>query len=204
MGRRESRIQLLEAAVREICTKGYSATTVDDICRAAGLTKGSFFYHFKSKEALAVEAAGSFAMRASRVIADAPYRSLADPLDRVLGYVEYRASMLRGTLSEFTCMLGTMVQETYETHPAIRAACERGLWAHAAEVTADIELAKERYAPHAAWTSQSLGLHIQAVLQGSFVLAKATGGPEAAVVCVEHLQPYLEMLFTPLREGVRS
>jgi AcrR family transcriptional regulator len=34
---------------------GYTATTVDEICTAAGLTKGAFFHHFPSKEALAAE-----------------------------------------------------------------------------------------------------------------------------------------------------
>lgn len=200
----ESKTKLLDAAVRVFRSKGYSATSVDDVCRAAELTKGSFFYHFKSKEELAVGAAEHFAAMASRLFTAAPYRTLADPLDRVLGYVEFRASMLHGTPSEFTCLLGTMVQEAHETHPAIRAACEREICAHAADVAADIELAKQKYAPHSAWTAQSLGLHVQAVLQGSFVLAKAKGGPDAAADCVEHLQRYLEMLFTPSREGVRS
>jgi TetR/AcrR family transcriptional repressor of nem operon len=40
-----------------------------------------------------------------------------------------------------------------------------------------------------------LGLHTQAVLLGAFILAKAKGGPEAAVECVLHLRRYLELLF---------
>ena len=32
-----------------------------------------------------------------------------DPLERLLGYVEFRKSILEGTLPEFTCLLGTLV-----------------------------------------------------------------------------------------------
>jgi TetR/AcrR family transcriptional regulator, transcriptional repressor for nem operon len=41
-----------------IRSKGYSAATIEDICQTAGLTKGSFLHHFKSKEELALAAAG--------------------------------------------------------------------------------------------------------------------------------------------------
>ena len=52
-----SKTKLLEAALQVIRTKGYAATTVDDICEQAGVTKGSFFHHFKSKDELALSAA---------------------------------------------------------------------------------------------------------------------------------------------------
>ena len=45
----ESKLRLLNAALKVVRAKGYAATTVDDICQAAGVTKGSFFHHFKSK-----------------------------------------------------------------------------------------------------------------------------------------------------------
>jgi TetR/AcrR family transcriptional repressor of nem operon len=50
--RHESKNRFLNAAVHVIRAKGYSATRIEDICEAAGLTKGSFFHHFDSKEAL--------------------------------------------------------------------------------------------------------------------------------------------------------
>ena len=51
-----ARHKLLDAALALIRTKGYAATTVDDICTAAAVTKGAFFHHFKSKEALGIAA----------------------------------------------------------------------------------------------------------------------------------------------------
>jgi TetR/AcrR family transcriptional repressor of nem operon len=193
--RPNARDRLLDAAMQVIRAQGYSATTVDDICSAAGLTKGAFFHHFSSKEDLAVAAAGHFSEMAERLFAAAPYRELADPLDRLLGYIDFRSAILSGPIREFTCLLGTMVQEAYETHPAIRLACDTYISAHAAEVAKDIEDAKARYAPQAQWSAPSLALYTQAVLQGAFILAKARGGPEAARDAVSHLRRYVEFLF---------
>ncbi|MBV8889219.1 MAG: TetR/AcrR family transcriptional regulator [Alphaproteobacteria bacterium] len=197
----ESKTRLLEAALLTFRTNGYAATTIDDVCGAAGLTKGSFFYHFKSKEELALGAAEHFAAAARDLFAGAPYHLAPDPLQRLLGYVDLRKALLQGRLPEFTCLLGTMVQETFESHPAIRAACETHISAHAAEVARDIADAKQRYAPEADWSAESLGLFTQAVIQGAFVLAKAKGSPEVATECLDHLRRYLEILFHQAEQG---
>lgn len=198
----ESKTRLLDATLHVVRSKGYAATTIDDICAAAGLTKGSFFHHFKSKEELALAAADHFAAMAAGLFKEAPYHAPADPLDRVLGYVDFRAAILKGELPEYTCLLGTMVQETYESHPAIRAACEKHMWEHAMEVAKDIAAAKKKYVPHARWTPESLALHTQAVIQGAFILAKANQGSEVAAECIAHLRRYVETLFNqPHRKG---
>src|SRR5262249_59647799 len=84
----DSRTRLLGAAMYVIRAQGYSATTVDDICSEAGLTKGAFFYHFKSKEDLAVATAAHFSEMAERLFGAAPYPELTHPLDPVLRYLE--------------------------------------------------------------------------------------------------------------------
>src|SRR5258708_6721973 len=191
----DARSRLLHTAMQVIRAQGYSATTVDDICRAAGLTKGAFFHHFKSKEDLAVAAAAHFSDMAERLFGTAPYREIADPLDRFLGYIDLRAAILTGPIYAFTCLLGTMVQEAYDTHPAIRRSCETYIGVHAAGIAKDIEAAKALYAPDATWSADSLALYTQAVLQGAFILAKAKGGPEVARDAVAHLRRYIEFLF---------
>jgi TetR/AcrR family transcriptional regulator, transcriptional repressor for nem operon len=52
----ETRAKLLDAARDVIRAKGYAGSTVDDICAAAGVTKGSFFHYFDSKETLGIAA----------------------------------------------------------------------------------------------------------------------------------------------------
>lgn len=191
----DTKTRLLDAALLVIRTKGYAGTSVDDLCRAAGVTKGAFFHHFKTKEELAVAAAGHFGAMAEGLFSAAPYRSLSDPLERLLGYVDFRKSILQGTLPEFTCLLGTLVQEAYETHPAIAAAASRYISEHATTLEADISAVMAARGAPATWTAASLALYTQAVMQGAFILAKAKGGPQVAVDCLNHLSGYLKLLF---------
>lgn len=44
--------QIVEAAASLLASKGYEATSLDDVAAAAGITKGTVYYHFDSKEAL--------------------------------------------------------------------------------------------------------------------------------------------------------
>lgn len=194
-GKPDARSKLLDAALRIIRAKGYAATTVDELCAAAGVTKGAFFHHFRSKEDLAVAAADHWSQTTGTLFAAAPYHDHVDPLDRVLGYVDFRKALLQGEVPEFTCLVGTMVQETYETSPALREACHRSISGHAATLEADIAAALESRGLSPEWSAKSLALHTQAVLQGAFILAKAQGGATAAADSIDHLRRYLELLF---------
>src|ERR1700722_8488041 len=186
--------KLLDAAVHVIRSNGYSAARVEDICAEAGLTKGAFFHHFAGKEACAIAAAAHFAANADALFDAALYSRLPDARARILGYVDFRKAILQGELPQFTCLLGTMVQEAYDSHPAIRAACDRYISEHTKRLEADIAEAKARYAPDAAWTPESAALYSQAVLQGAFILAKAKHGPSVAANCLDHLKRYFETL----------
>jgi TetR/AcrR family transcriptional repressor of nem operon len=199
----ESKTKLLEAALHVIRAKGYAATTIDDICHKAGVTKGSFFHHFKSKNELALAAAAYWGTMTHGFFAAAPYSKLQDPLQRLLGYVDFRGEILQGELPDYNCLLGTLVQETYATHPDIRAACDQGMSSHIAELTRDVEAAKKLYAPKAQWSAESVGYFIQAVLQGGFIFAKAKQDPSVVRESLAHLRRYLEALFSQTRQTNR-
>lgn len=196
----DARAKLLNAALSVIRTKGYAGTTVDELCAAAGVTKGAFFHHFKTKDELGVAAADHWSETTSALFAAAPYHEHEDPLDRVLGYVAFRRELLRGGVPDFTCLVGTLVQETYDTAPAIRDACERCITGHARTLEADIEAAMRARKMAPEWTARSLALHMQAVIQGAFILAKASGGAAIAADSIDHLRRYLELLFERVAE----
>jgi TetR/AcrR family transcriptional repressor of nem operon len=196
-----ARTRLLEAARDVIRAKGFSATTVDDLCKAAAVTKGAFFHNFGSKDALGVAAAEYWAETTSDFFAAAPYHEPADALERVLAYVAFRKAIITGDLAEFTCLVGTMAQEIFASSPDIRDACGRSIFGHTATLEADIKTARRDRGITADWTAESLARHTQAVIQGGFVLAKAGNDPELARDSLDHLDRYIRRLFHVTEEN---
>ena len=195
MAETSSRSRLIAATIDLVRSNGYASTRVDDVCAAAGVTKGSFFHHFESKEDLAIAAAHAWNDNAVRLFADAPYMAETDPLARLLGYLRFRRQLVAGDLREWTCYAGTTIQEVHESHPAIREACTRSITVHLAHLTTLAEqVLAERPVPRL--RAQSLATHIQVVLQGAFVMAKAAQDAQVAVDSIDHLTRYVEMLFS--------
>lgn len=181
--------------------------TVDDLCGRAGVTKGAFFHYFKSKEELGVAAAKHWSAVTGALFEQAPYHRHQDPLDRVLSYIALRRTLLRGDIAEFTCVVGTMVQETYRHYPEIRDACAASIFGHAGTLVDDITEAIATHGVVGDWTPLSLAVHTQAVLQGAFIVAKANNDVAVATQSVDHLRRYIELLFSrpkPLREPVKE
>lgn len=48
----ETRTKIIDAAIRLFSKTGYNKASVDDICKKAGISKGAFYHHFKSKQEL--------------------------------------------------------------------------------------------------------------------------------------------------------
>lgn len=197
----DARSKLLDCAMRMIRERGFADMSVADLCAAAGVTKGAFFHHFESKEALGVAAARHWAETTGAIFGEAPYHAPAEPVDRVLAYIAFRREILAGEMADFTCVAGTLAQETHLTHPAIARAAGAAITGHAQTLEADIAAAfAARGIDPPPVSPQSLALHTQVVLQGAFVLAKATGSIEVAHDSVDHLARYVRCLFNLPRE----
>jgi TetR/AcrR family transcriptional repressor of nem operon len=187
--------KLLEAAQALMLANGYSATSVDDVCAAAKLTKGSFFHYFANKEQLGMEVAERFFAAKKELLLSAPFRRKKDPLERVLGYVDLLIEMSRRPEAGNGCLLGTLVQELSASHPKIRRVCADCFAEQCADLTRDLEEAKVAHVPRARWSPQTLAEHLVAILQGSVILAKAKQDPKVLQTSLQHFKEYLKSVF---------
>src|SRR5262249_13378324 len=172
-----------------------TATSVDEICEAAGLTKGSFFHYFQGKEHLGRSVAERFYASMRRLFQSAPFHRKKDPLDRVFGRVDFLIELSRSPQGGKGCLLGTCVQELSATHPTIRAVCASCFDDAARSFKQDLEEAKAKYTPRARWSAQSLAEHLTAVAQGAIILAKAKQDPTVMEESLTHFREYLKCVF---------
>lgn len=112
------RAKIIAGAAEVFHRKGFNASTIDNIVDAAGVPKGSFYNHFKSKEDLALEVI-------DRYRAAFEHGSLIDyersPVDRLNEYFVYLAERFAGDNFDKGCLLGNFANEMADHSPAIRA-----------------------------------------------------------------------------------
>ena len=190
-----ARDKLLEKGQAIMLAKGFVATTVDEVCKAAGVTKGSFFHYFKSKEALAQAALDRFfysqleqAGRSITVRSD-------DPLVRVYGLVDGAIMMAKGPAGKKGCLLGQFAQELSDTHPELRQQCAQRFSEWTALLSAELEAAKTKHRPRAQIDSRSLAEHFIAVIQGALILSKAKQDFNLMETHLGHFKSYLQSIF---------
>ncbi len=189
-----TKARLLDAAQRLMLTKGYAASTVEEICNTAKLTKGSFFHYFESKEHLGKALLERFCQSAKQQHRQACCEA-RDPLDRVFKALDCIAHMAERPTSANGCLLGTFAQELSDTHPEIRSLCARGFRDWTTGLKQELDEAKRLRRPKADIDTQSLAEHLVAVVEGSLILAKASRRPAIVRQSLTHVRRYLATLF---------
>jgi TetR/AcrR family transcriptional repressor of nem operon len=191
----KAREKLLDAAERTMLRKGFEAASLDDICQAAGLTKGSFFHYFRNKNQVAAEAVKRFYQRGREMFRTAPYQKLADPLKRVHGFLDLVARIgVDGKMAD-GCLIGIVAQEMSATNPELRRTCADCFSEWATGLAADLELAKAKHAPRAKWNARTLADHFIAVFEGALILMKSKQDSRALPESAAHLKRYVTLLF---------
>lgn len=193
----DTKRHLLDAGITLMRRKGFNATSVDEICLEAEVTKGAFFHYFKSKEDLAKAALLWFQENRTASFAEAPFRKLADPLDRLYARLDYaKESYCDPNHRTKGCLFGMFAQEISFINPALRSLCLDAFLANAADLEKDLAEAKAIHAPHAAFNPKNVAMFYISIVQGSLILAKASESNAVFVENIEQFRTYLQSLFT--------
>jgi len=68
IGGAERRTQFIQAAQELFYTKGYESTSINDIIEAVGVSKGAFYHHFESKQAVLIAVVDSLVAQSRKII----------------------------------------------------------------------------------------------------------------------------------------
>ena len=192
MDKVDKKEKILDSAQCLMLDKGYVATTVDEICENAGVTKGSFFYYFKDKEEMGKEMAQRFSARGKQCCEG--LKDETDPLKRVHGLLDMIIESSKKT--DFKgCIMGIFSQELSETHPEIRKICETSFDGFISNLEKDLAQAKDKYAPKSSFKPREVAEYFLATFQGAMVLARAKKDKKIVERALSQFREHLRMLY---------
>jgi TetR/AcrR family transcriptional regulator, transcriptional repressor for nem operon len=191
----ETKDRLLKVATELMIEKGFVATTVDDICEAAKVTKGAFFHYFGTKEDLAEEAIAHFSEKMRENFKACCPEDLKDPLDRIYATVD--AAIAHSQRPEMKgCLVGTLSQEISASHERLRLCCADNFNNGVREILEKfLTEAKKKYAPKGSWNPGEIADQFIATAQGAMVIAKARENKTVIKTALTHYKCYLKSLF---------
>jgi TetR/AcrR family transcriptional repressor of nem operon len=111
--------KLLAAAVKCFHAQGYQGTSIEDIADAAGVFKGSFYNHFRSKEALAVLVVGRYS---DVFIASIALEGPPSAFQRLKNHFEWLAARNESTDFRHGCLMSNFSVEIYAAGKPLRRA----------------------------------------------------------------------------------
>lgn len=200
----ETRRKLIEAAVGLMLRQGYGATSVDGICEAAGVTKGSFFHHFESKEAIALAGVEWWGRMGTELYAEAWRDDRADPLDQLRAMLEIMISFTGRPGMPCVCMVGMMSQELAQTTPAVREACARELQVWTGNVARLLTAAKVKHRPAVDFDPEAAAWFLNSLWQGSMLIGKTRGNQSMIAGNVRMARSWVDSLFKAPAKAPRT
>jgi len=121
MAKLSSRDEIVRAGLDQFHRAGFNGSSVDDITDLAGVPKGSFYNHFKSKEDLALEVIGRYIeQKPSELLSD----SAVPPLKRLKAYFSALGQEFVDSGYKKGCLLGNFSSELADHSGAVRRRLE--------------------------------------------------------------------------------
>jgi TetR/AcrR family transcriptional repressor of nem operon len=192
---------IMDTAEALIMGRGFAATSVDEVIEAAGLTKGAFFYHFKSKAELAHALVERFAVRDAAQLEDKLARAerlSREPLQQALIFVGlFQEEMARLADPGVGCLFASYCYEAQLFDDAILAIIRdaMGLWR--TRFGAKLQEVIDRHPPRLPVTADGLADLMNTVFEGAFLMSRMFGDATLVAGQLEHYRNYLELLFPP-------
>ncbi|MEU5564399.1 TetR/AcrR family transcriptional regulator [Micromonospora musae] len=181
MGRTsDARNKILEAAATLIEQRGYSALGVAEICSTAGVPKGSFYYFFESKQALALTVIDEHWATQRRQWVEL-LSSDRDPLRRLRDLFEATEEVQRAGQQKAGlvtgCLFGNLALELSTQAEEIRNRLQEIFDAQIDLIEQVVVEAKERGQAAAAVDARDAARSIVAQIEGRALLAKLLNDP---------------------------
>lgn len=176
MSATQSKERILAGAKELFLSRGYAATTVDAICEKAGLTKGSLYYFFDSKEELGLAVLEWSLGRGVQMLANGPHAQIAEPVEKAFAFLEHLEEC-SPELWSGGCLLGSFAVELADTNSRMQQAVASMFQALADEFAEQVRPIAAQYRGKRSPSADELADALLGTVEGSIILAKAHRDP---------------------------
>ena len=160
----KTREQIVEAADQLFYRKGYEHTSFADIADVVKISRGNFYFHFKSKDQILDAVIGLRLANTQRML-DRWAGEGATPIDRIRSFIDMLLAN-RADIKRYGCPVGTLCTELAKLHHASQAEANRLFTLFRRWLCRQFELLGQRDA-------DALAMHLLARSQGVATLANA-------------------------------
>jgi AcrR family transcriptional regulator len=197
----DTRKKILDVAQDAVLTKGFDATSIDEIVATAELTKSGFFYHFRDKNALAHALIDRHIQVEDQLFDEVFGRAkdLADdPLQVALIALKLLAELIEDMPNGHPgCIVATAVYQDRLFNPDVREANRRAVLGWRSRFRAMFDAIVEVYPANDAVELDDLADMVSSVIEGGIVMARAVSEPSITARQIMLLRSYVRLLFSP-------
>lgn len=197
----QTRNKIMDAAQQMVLDVGLSGTSVEKVIDRAGVTKGTFFYHFKTKHDLAAALIERYASEDEHHFMDAMDKAeqlARDPLQQLLIFVGLFIEMTEQLEEPFPgCLYASYCYQSGAISPQSMAQVERMTRFWRERLTAKVAAVAAKYPPRIPVVLHQVADHVMTTFEGAFILSKLMKEPKLAAEQLVQCRNYLELLFTP-------
>lgn len=191
-------MKILEMTTQLVLENGFAGTTIDQILAKTQITKGAFFYHFKSKSDLAYYLMRHFADSdmsvMNRVLADTQGHE-RNALERLIAFVDWFVAEFEGLNEPYMCLYASYLYEPEQFSDDTKQIVADSILLWRKELEELLEGAKKQVPSHVEFDLASLADHFTVIMEGAFIVSKALNDPSLTAQHLLHYKKYLELIF---------
>lgn len=196
----QTRERILDAANTLFLQRGITASSIDRIAKSSGLTKGSFFYHFKDKDELILALVERFAEMDRQQYTQALEKverlsTSQDALQKLLLFVGVFVDQFSGLDEPPACLYAAYLYENGIVSPASMKIVNEAMHFWRDKMSALINAALIEHEMKITVDVASLADMFTATLEGAFLMSQILKDTTITSQQLKHYQTYLSLLF---------
>ncbi|WP_258104383.1 TetR/AcrR family transcriptional regulator [Marinoscillum sp. MHG1-6] len=195
----KTRTKILDETTQLVLTNGFAGTTIDHILAKTELTKGAFFYHFKSKSELAMELMRHFAMHDMGELKGALEGTIEyenDPAKRLSMFIQWFIDIFDGLDSPYAgCLYASYTYEPEQFGQEVMDMVVEAVYLWRKTLVALINEVSRIKKPSIEIDVDSLADMFTVILEGAFIVSKVLKDPKITVNQLIHYKNYLELIY---------